>query len=136
MLHDFNVEFGDPSPGADVLEPRVRTFIEQGPKVFLLAGEGPDGFAQIDFHLSIWADGPIAFLDELYVVPDRRGNGLGKALMQAFLALARKRGAAGAEVVTGEEDRVARCLYESFGFRNEIEGEENARALFYELESL
>lgn len=134
MLHDFNLEFGDPSPGPDVLEPRVRTFIENGPKVFLLVGDGPDGFAQLDLHLSVWAEGPIAFLDELYVVPRLRGQGRGKAMMEAFLALARERGAAGAEVVTGEGDVEARGLYERFGFRNEIEGEGNERALFYELD--
>ena len=136
MLHDFNLEFGDPSPGPEVIEPRVRTFIEDGPKVYLLAGDGPDGFAQIDFHLSVWADGPVAFLDELYVRPELRGRGRGRALMEAFLALARERGAAGAEVVTGENDVEARALYESFGFRNEIEGPEKERALFYELEEL
>lgn len=132
MLHDLNEEFGEPSPGPDVLKPRVRTFIEHGPKLFVLAGDGPEGFAQLDFHLSFWADGPIAFLDELYVVPDRRGEGLGRALMEAFLALARERGAAGAEVVTGEGDRAARRLYESPGFSNLIEGEGKERALFYE----
>jgi GNAT superfamily N-acetyltransferase len=117
-----------------VLEPRVRTFIEHGPKSFLLAGEGPDGFAQVDFHLSVWADAPVAFLDELYVVPAHRGRGLGRALMEAVLALARERSAAGVEVVTGEEDAAARALYESFGFANEIEGPERARSLFYELD--
>ena len=53
--------------------------------------------------------------------------------MEAVLALARERGAAGMEVITGEDDRAARALYESCGFENEIEGEENSRSLFYEL---
>ena len=48
--------------------------------------------------------------------------------------LARRRDASGLEVITGEEDTAARALYEKFGFRNEIEGEGNARALFYEVE--
>jgi GNAT superfamily N-acetyltransferase len=117
-----------------VLEPRVRTFIAHGPKVFLLAGDGPDGFAQLDFHLSVWADGPICFLDELYVVPDRRGQGLGRELMEAMLGLAKARSAAGAEVVTGESDTAARALYEKFGFRNDIEGPQRDRSLFYELD--
>lgn len=111
----------------------MRTFIEHGPTVYLLAGDGPDGFAQVDFHLSVWAGGPIGYLDELYVFPHRRGQGLGRALMEAVLALARKRGAAGMEVVAGEDDTAARGLYESFGFVNEIEGAGNARSLFYEL---
>jgi GNAT superfamily N-acetyltransferase len=112
----------------------VRTFIEHGPKTFLLAGDGPDGFAQLDWHLSVWADGPVCLLEELYVVPDLRGHGIGRALMEATLEQARSRSAAGAEVITGENDTAARRLYESFGFSNEIEGPERARALFYELD--
>jgi len=66
-------------------------------------------------------------------VPGRRGEGIGRAIMNAVLGLARDRGAAGMEMVTGEDDTAARSLYESVGFVNEIEGEQNARALFYEL---
>lgn len=137
MLHDFNLEFGDPSPGVDVLRERVAEFISGGVKQYLIAlatpGE-PTGFAQVDFIRSIWSQGPIAHLDELYVVPRRRGEGFGRALMETMLALAHERGAAGAEVVTGEDDAAARALYEGFGFANATEGVENARSLFYELE--
>ena len=133
MLHDFNTEFGDPSPGVETLEQRVRAFVEDGRKTFLL-DEQRLGFAQVSFNPSIWSDGPVGLLEELYVVPDRRGEGIGRALMEAVLALARERGAAGMEVITGEDDTAARALYEKFGFENEIEGEENARSLFYELE--
>lgn len=134
MLHDFNTEFEDPSPGVEVLSDRVAEFIEADVKTYLLGGEGPDGFAQVDFVPSVWSDGPIAHLDELYVVPAQRGRGIGRALMEAVLGLARERGAAGAEVVTGEDDTEARGLYESVGFRNDVEGTNDARALFYELE--
>ena len=133
MLHDFNTEFEDPSPGVDVLSERVAEFIGDGVKTYLLGGEGPDGFAQVDFIRSIWSEGPVAHLDELYVVPAMRGQGIGKALMAAMLELARELGAAGAEVVTGEDDTEARGLYESFGFLNEIEGPQASRSLFYEL---
>jgi hypothetical protein len=34
----------------------------------------------------------------------------------------------------GEDDTGARALYESLGFRNEVEGESNSRSLFYERE--
>jgi len=134
MLHDFNLEFGDPSPGTEVLEPRIRRFIEEETKEFFLAGEDPIGFAQMDFIPTIWAEGPVGHLDELYVRPDRRGQGTGRELMEAILADARSRGASGMEVVTGEDDTAARGLYESTGFVNEIEGPDNTRSLFYELE--
>jgi GNAT superfamily N-acetyltransferase len=134
MLHDFNEEFGDPTPGPAVLEPRVQGFIEDGRMTYLLGGEGPDGVAQVSFKASVWADEPVGYLEELYVVPERRGQGIGRALMEAVLELAREHGAAGMEVVTGEYDSAARALYESVGFANEIEGDAKSRALFYELE--
>ena len=137
MLHDFNTEFGDPTPGAEVLTRRVASYVGDGRKLFLLAGHerGAEcGFAQVSFNHSIWADAPVGLLEELYVVPDRRGEGIGRELMEAVLALARERDAAGMEVITGESDEAARALYESVGFRNDIEGEERSRSLFYELD--
>jgi len=134
MLHDFNEEFEDPSPGPAVLEPRVRRFIEEQTKFYFLVGEDPFGFAQMDYIASIWSDAPVGHLDELYIRPDRRGRGSGRELMEAILADARGRAAAaGMEVVTGEDDTAARGLYESVGFENEIEGADNTRSLFYEL---
>ena len=138
MLHDFNTEFGDPSPGVEVLSGRVAKFIAADVKAYLLgaeqAGGEPVGFAQISFNPTIWSERPIAHLDELYVVPACRGRGVGRALMEAFVALAREHGAPRAEVVTGEDDSAARALYERFGFANEVEGPDNSRSLFYELD--
>jgi ribosomal protein S18 acetylase RimI-like enzyme len=133
FLHDFNTEFSEATPGPEVLARRVEAFIESGEMTYLLGGEGPDGFAQVSFRPSVWADEPVGYLEELYVVPARRGQGIGRTIMEAVLALARERGAAGMEVVTGEDDTAARSLYESVGFENEIEGEQNSRSLFYEL---
>ena len=135
MLHDFNTEFGDPTPGTEVLARRVATYVEDGRKQFLLGGHAEEiGFAQVSFNPSIWSDEPVGLLEELYVVPDRRGEGVGRELMEAVLSLARERGAAGMEVITGESDEAARALYESVGFRNGIEGEERSRSLFYEVD--
>lgn len=136
MLDDFNREFYETTPGTEVLSRRVLAFIENGEMVYLLGGLEPDeatGFAQVSFRPSVWADEPVCYLEELYVVPDRRGRGIGRAIMNAVLDLAHERGAMGMEVVTGEDDTAARALYESLGFENEIEGEHNARSLFYEL---
>ncbi len=134
MLHDFNLEFGEPSPGTRILEPRIRDFIANETKVYLLTDPKPDGFAQLSFNASVWTEGPIALIEELYVIPESRRRGLGRSLMEFILDLAASRDAGGVEVITGEDDFGARALYESFGFRNEIEGEANARALFYELD--
>jgi hypothetical protein len=54
--------------------------------------------------------------------------------MDAVLDLACEQRAEMVEVITGEDDTAARGLYESSGFRNRIEGEQNTRSLYYELE--
>ncbi len=133
MLHDFNLEFGQASPGEEFLRTRVADLIRTEKKAFLLGVDGA-GFAQVDLRPTVWSQGPVALLEELYVKPERRGNGLGRGLMTAALELARDRGAAMVEVVTGEDDTAARGLYESTGFKNRIEGEDGSRSLYYELE--
>ena len=81
MLHDFNLEFGDPSPGTDVLERRVAAFIADGQFTFLLGGEGPDGFAQVSFNPTVWSDHPVAYVAEFYVAPERACAESGLLLM-------------------------------------------------------
>jgi ribosomal protein S18 acetylase RimI-like enzyme len=118
LLHDFNSEFEDVTPGPARLAARIRALLAEGQTSVLLAGDGPDGLAVLRFRPSIWTEGLECYLAELYVVPARRGHGLGRALMQAVLALARERGADYIELGTGEDDVAARALYESLGFSN------------------
>ena len=59
-----------------------------------------------------------SYLEELYVVPDLRGNGLGRALLEAAMETARAEGAEHMELGTSEDDTAARGLYESAGFTN------------------
>jgi len=80
---------------------------------------------------SIWSQGHEAYLAELYVVPDRRGQGYGRELITEVVRVARERGADYALVVTSEEDRLAQRLYEAAGFRR-TEGEGGPLMLAYE----
>jgi ribosomal protein S18 acetylase RimI-like enzyme len=118
MLHDFNSEYDMPSPGVAALEPRVRELIEAGEITVLLVGEGPEGFVQLRFRPSVWSNSLEAYLQELYVVPDRRGEGMGRALLEAAIDVAREEGATYMDLDTSEDDVAARGLYESAGFIN------------------
>ena len=97
---------------------RVAEHIEAGHSLFLLIGEGPEGFAQLRFRPSLYAEGLEAHLQELYVVPGRRGEGLGRALLEAAIEEARTAGATFIDLGTSEDDKAARALYESAGFTN------------------
>jgi GNAT superfamily N-acetyltransferase len=134
LLDDFNREFDTETPGTDVLAPRIARMLERDEVVVLLVGDGPDGIAQLTTRASVWADAPDTYLAELYVVPARRGEGLGRALLAEVLAVARAAGSTRVEVGTGEDDTAARGLYERFGFTNREHPDHPARMLVYELE--
>ena len=134
LLHDFNSEFDEPTPGAQHLAERVRQLLGAGEITVLLAGARADGLAVLRFRPAIWTDALECYLAELYVVPERRDRGLGRALMQASIALARGRGATHMDLGTSEADHVARALYESLGFRNREGRPDGPITYFYERE--
>jgi ribosomal protein S18 acetylase RimI-like enzyme len=116
LLHDFNSEFDEPTPGPRRLAERVQELLAEDEITVLLAGAGPDGLAVLRFRPDIWTRALECYLAELYVVPARRGEGLGRALMEASVELARAQGAEYMDLATGEDDTAARGLYESVGF--------------------
>jgi ribosomal protein S18 acetylase RimI-like enzyme len=132
LLHDFNTEFDEPTPGAEVLAERARAMLAKGELTILLAGGGPDGLAQMRFLSSIWSSAPSCYLEELYVVPAKRGSGIGRALLEATIELARAAGADHIDLNTGETDTAARALYESAGFTNREGRPDGPRMLYYE----
>jgi ribosomal protein S18 acetylase RimI-like enzyme len=118
LLHDFQTEYEEPVPELEVLTERVREFIERGEATFLLAGDGPDGFAEIRLRPSLLTGALDAYLEEFYVAPATRGQGLGRALLEAAMDVARRQGAIRMDLGTSEDDEAARHLYESAGFTN------------------
>jgi len=133
LLDRFLSEFDEDTPGAKILEARVREHIVRGLSVFLLAGPLHVGVAQLRFRESLLTGAPMCYLEELYVVPARRGEGHGRMLMQSALNLARERGATTMELGTAANDTAARGLYESLGFTNlEKKGRPETQMLYYE----
>jgi ribosomal protein S18 acetylase RimI-like enzyme len=118
LLYAFNKEYDEPTPPPEKLSERVKTLLGNGDTAVLLGGEGPDGIAVLRFRPSIWSEALECYLAELYVKPSLRGNGLGRALMNAAIGLARDRGADYMDLSTSEADVAARQLYESSGFSN------------------
>lgn len=134
LLHDFNAEYEDATPPVDVLAERVRELLADGSIVVLLAGEPPLGIALFRIRPSLWSSAADVYLEELYVVPERRGEGIGRALLEASIEAARKAGADHFELTTGETDTEARGLYERSGFTNREGAPDGPRMLYYELD--
>jgi GNAT superfamily N-acetyltransferase len=89
LLYAFNIEFGESTPAADVIAERAAPLIESGEVMVLFVGEGPDGFAELRLRPSLYTGALDGYLEELYVVPERRGCGLGRALLEASMRYAR-----------------------------------------------
>ena len=123
LLYDFNLEYDEPTPAPAALAERPRQLIEGG-----------DTLVVLRFRAAIWSSGLECYLAELYVAPASRGQGLGRALMEAALSEARLRGADSMDIGVDEPDTAARRLYESLGFTNRVDGADGPVMYVYERE--
>ncbi len=116
LLDRFNREFHAPTPGVAALAGRLDQLLAGDGMFALLGGEPGSGIALVTLRPNVWFDGPVALLDELYVVPDQRGRGIGTALLRAVEDESRERGALLVEINVDGEDADARRFYERHGY--------------------
>jgi GNAT superfamily N-acetyltransferase len=131
LLDDFNREFDTPTPGVEVLSARLTGLLASDDVVVLLGAEPAVGLAVLSFRSNVWYDGPVALLDELYVAPQRRGRGLGHALLEQACLLARARHAQTFEINVDGADTDARRFYEAHGFTNTEPGATEPMYFYY-----
>jgi GNAT superfamily N-acetyltransferase len=137
LLRQFNDEYEEETPDQDLLVERIPDLIASGDGVFFLAGEdreNPVGFAYLQFNPSLYSRTRDAYLGELYVVPERRGDGFGRAMLEAVIEEARAQNAINISLGTSVTDTEARGLYESKGFTNLEGGSDGPSMLYYELD--
>lgn len=76
------------------------------------------GLVQYLFHRSFWTIGNYCYLQDLFVTPDARGTGAGRALIEAVEREARAAGASRVHWLTKEDNRAARALYDTLADRS------------------
>ena len=84
---------------------------------FVALDPAPAGIAVLAWAFSLERAGEQAWLEELYVVPQRRGEGIGRALLLRSIAAAKARGCVSLEleVVRGHERAARLYVREGFG---------------------
>jgi GNAT superfamily N-acetyltransferase len=76
------------------------------------------GIVHYLFHRSCWSIGDYCYLQDLYVAPEARGRGAGRALIEAVYAAARAAGASRVHWLTQESNATARALYDTLADRS------------------
>jgi GNAT superfamily N-acetyltransferase len=94
----------------DPFEPMHCTLAEQ-------AGELV-GLVHTIYHRSTWTAGPYVYLQDLYAREDRRGQGIGRALIEHVYASARAAGASRVHWLTHETNAQAMQLYDRIAQRS------------------
>ncbi len=73
------------------------------------------GYACLYWHFTSLVPAEMVLMNDLYVVESARGEGVGRALIEASAAVARERGAHHLEWETQPDNLAARRLYDSTG---------------------
>ena len=120
LLIDFRNHLKVEWPSDNAFLAGVDRLIEDPNTAYLLgapdADSPPMGVAQVRFRYGIWWAAEDCLLEDLFVRESARGSGLGRALVEQVVALARERGCRRVELDTNEANEGAVALYESLGF--------------------
>lgn len=88
--------------------------LEDG-RFFCLVAEGDgglQGFVHCIIHPATWSTRDYCYLEDLFVKAEKRGGGVGRALIEAVYAEAKRRGLDRVYWLTHETNTVARALYD------------------------
>jgi GNAT superfamily N-acetyltransferase len=80
-----------------------------------VGADGPAGLVHYIFHRHGWHLAQVCYLQDLYVAPEARGTGAGRALIEAVYAAADAAGAASTYWLTQSFNTTARRLYDRIG---------------------
>ncbi|GAA3659747.1 GNAT family N-acetyltransferase [Nocardioides ginsengisoli] len=133
LLFDFNTEFETPTPTAADFGDRFATLLARDDVLVVLAEDsetGATGFAYLTLRPTPYGDGPLAQLEELYVVPGLRDRGIGTALLTRAVEEVVRREAIEMLINVDEIDTDTRRFYERHGFTN-VEPGQDYRMLCY-----
>ncbi|PJK14577.1 GNAT family N-acetyltransferase [Lysobacteraceae bacterium NML07-0707] len=99
----------------------LRARIGNNESVVLMAEQGDTalGFAQLYPMYSSVQTARIWVLNDIYVPPEQRRNGIAKALLKAAVDYARADGASHLQLETGRRNEAARALYRASGWQED-----------------
>jgi GNAT superfamily N-acetyltransferase len=95
FIQDLATYEKEPDAALATAEDLLRTVFGSNPYASVVIGEidgRPRGFSLYFFNYSTWLGKPGLYLEDLFVQPDARGSGLGKALLLNLVRIAQENG--------------------------------------------
>src|SRR4051794_5803579 len=122
LLVAFRDHLGVDWPSDNAFLAGVERLIETRDAIYLLGAPDDDsppaGIAQVRFRYGIWWAAEDCLLEDLFVLESARGSGLGRALLEEVVVLAKHRGCRRIELDVNDNNAAALALYRSLGFDN------------------
>jgi GNAT superfamily N-acetyltransferase len=120
LFRDYIAFYGASVPD-EVVELTWTRLVCNAPDMIGLVAVGDDGrpvgLAILILHRSSWSASWYCYLEDLYVAPVARGQGVGRLLVEAVYRVADERGATRTYWVTEEDNATARALYDRIATR-------------------
>ena len=110
------LEFYKSTISSEQTELTWRRLINNEQKMFGFVAETEEviiGFTHCLFRPSTWTETDYCYLEDLYVDPNIRGKGIGRALMDRVIELAKEKNSKRVYWTTQEFNKTARVLYDS-----------------------
>jgi GNAT superfamily N-acetyltransferase len=113
------LEFYETAVAPEVYDSSFARLLSDDPHSFngLVAVQGDRlvGIVHYLFHAHMWKIEPVCYLQDLYALPDMRGKGVGRMLIEAVYAAADAEGAPTVYWLTQDFNHTARRLYDRIG---------------------
>jgi len=117
LARAFHIEDGHALNAAGEASIRdVAAGVDLAPAFFLVEGDAVIGFFVLSLGYSPEHGGTDGFIDDIYIIPECRGRGLGRAALDLALAESRKCGIRVLLLEVEANNDRAYHLYESMGF--------------------
>jgi GNAT superfamily N-acetyltransferase len=122
VLADFNRRLALESEGLELDPATVAAGVaallaDPAKGCYFVAEEGgePVGQVMLTVEWSDWRNGPVFWLQSVYVRPDRRGAGVFRRLWEQVVSFARDRGARALRLYVDRDNRAAQDVYRRVG---------------------
>ena len=135
LVAGFREVLGRRLPNDENVRGSLKKLLASGDAEFFLVVDDTSkavGYIQQRYRYSLWLTGLEAILEDLYVSPDKRRQGMGTYLVQFAIESAIEKGCKVIKLDTNESNRTAIDLYRKLGFSSGSSRFSDSRQLLLE----